>query len=368
MAILPKSCRIRELIKSQILSGQLPDGTQLLPVRQLAKFYGVSYLTASHALDQLEQENLILRVHGRGVFVNYCPQEEQKKKLRVLLIYHAKDAITPLFIDKVFNFFCIRHDELTLLEMSVLDNLSPEESLEKLRRYLTEPADLLIADGSYYLPFKEIDRHRSNFGKIVFFNRYESKFELLNVSRILYDYRAAGRCAGRELLANGRKRIVYIAPDSQVRRKFPPYGPEETYHWQMRAGLLEETEKGGIEVKNLLINPWNMEKRVKNCIDSFHPDAIFAFHDYCAVKVIQILTGAGLKTGRRIDVLGCFNTDVGKSWLLPELSTIHFNPDAMLDELKKILSGETENSTVFVSPELIRRDSMRQEKKSTIKL
>lgn len=362
MSALPKSCRIRELIKSQILSGQLPDGCQLLPVRQLAKYYGVSYLTASHALDQLEHENLILRVHGRGVFVNYSHSAPPKEKLRVLLIYHARDAITPLFIDKLFNFFCGRRDELTLLEMSVLDGLSPEESLEKLRAYFNEPADLLIADGSYYLPFKEIDKHRSNFKRIVFFNRYESKFELLNVSRILYDYREAGRCAGRALRENGRKRVVYLAPDSPVRSKFPPYGPEETYHWQLRAGLLEETESAGIEVENLLITSGNLEKTVKKCIERFHPDAFFAFHDYCAVKIIQILTSMGIRTGRKTDVIGCFNTDIGKVWSAPELSTICFNPDAVLEELKKIIAAETENSTVFVSPELIRRDSMRQKK------
>ena len=121
MSAISKASRIRELIKSQILSGRLPDGTQLLPVRQLAQLYAVSYLTISPALDQLEQEKLILRVHGRGVFVNYSPKLRNVEKFRVLLIYHARDAISPLFIDRLFNFFClVKEEKITVEELKEL--------------------------------------------------------------------------------------------------------------------------------------------------------------------------------------------------------------------------------------------------------
>ena len=362
MPSMSKASRIRELIKSQILRGQLPDGCQLMPVRQLAQLYAVSYLTVSHALDQLEQENLILRVHGRGVFVNYPQRREHCEKLKVLLLYHARDAISPLFIDRLFNFFCDKHDDLTLLECSLLDGLSPESRLEKLREYLNKPADLLIADGTYNLPFREIDRNRSNFGKIVFFNRYESDLELLNVSRILYDYREAGRKAAMEFLKRKRKRIVYIAPDSSVRRKFPPYGPEVTYHWQMRAGVEEVLSGSGAELENLIITPANLAEKVKKCIKSFNPDAFFVFHDYCALKTIQILSMLGIRAGKKVDVLGCFNADIGKMWSIPGLSSINFDAAQILDELKNVISGNVINSRVMIAPEVICRESMREEK------
>lgn len=359
MSTMPKASRIRELIKSQILNGTLPDGCQLLPMRQLADFYGVSYLTVSHALDQLEQENLILRVHGRGVFVNWSPAERDQKRFRILLIYHGRDAITPLFIDQLFNFFCARHDDLTLLEMSVLDGLSPEERQEKLRQYLDTPADMLIADGSYYLPFREIDKFRGNFRKIVFFNRYESDYELINASKILYDYREAGRCAAQALLAEKRRNVVYIAPDSAVRRKYPPYGPEVTYHWQMRAGLSEVLAGAGAELRNLIIKPDSLESSLEELLKSFKPDAFFAFHDYCALKVNQLLALPEFrKKVKGYSICGCFNTDVSRKWVTPGLSTINFNADLILDELKKIIAGDSGNSTVMIQPEFIRRDSM----------
>lgn len=357
---MSKSSNIRELLKCEIVDGKLADGTKLPPVRQLAQLYDVSYLTMSRVLDQLEEEKLILRVHGRGVFVNYHPAQLPSGRYRVLLIYHGRDAIMPLFLDKLLNFFCARHAELTLLEISVLDHLTPDERQKKLREYLSTPADLLIADGSYYLPFKEIDKHRANFRKFVFFNRYESNFELSNSARILYDYHAAGVLAARTLLANGRKRLLYIAPDSRERRKFPPYGPEETYHCRIRAGICDALTDPKVKLYNLITTPVKAIRDLNKLIDTCHPDGIVVFHDYYALKVYHSLASRKLKPGRQVDVIGCFNTSIGQAWLTPKLTTIDFNADKMLEILDEYLAGTAENLKIFIAPQLIIRDSIKK--------
>lgn len=364
---MSKSSNIRELIKQRILSGQLPDGTQLPPVRQLAMEYAVSYLTMSHVLDQLEDEQLILRVHGRGVFVNYQPEKLPSRHYRVLLIYHGLDAIMPVFLDKLLNFFCTRHAELTLLEISMLDQLSSAERQEKLREFLSTPADLLIADGSYYLPFKEIDKYRANFRKFVFFNRYESSFELSNSARILADYHAAGILAAKTLLDNGRKKLLYIAPDSPERRKFPPFGPEETYHCRMRAGIGEFLQNSGAELHNLITSPQKAVRDLKKTLDRFLPDGIVIFHDYYALSVYHALALHKLKPGKQVDVIGCFNTPIGKAYLTPGLSTISFSADKMLAMLDEYLSGTEENLKIFIPPQLILRDSVKKVPSTTNK-
>ena len=362
---MTKALKIRELLKSRILSGLLANGEQLPPLRQLAEEYSVSYLTVSRALDQLEQDRLILRVQGRGVFVNYQYRRMPRTHCRVVLMYHGRDAITPLFIEKLFTFFCSRQDELTLLEMSALDGLPPEIAQKRLTEYLSHPAEILIVDGIFTLPFREIDKHRQNFRRIIFFNRYESDVELLNVSRLLYDYREAGRCASRAFLENRRRRIVYMAPDSRVRHLYPPYGPDVTYHWLMRAGIEEELRGSTAKLENLIVTPDTLRKEVLRILKSFRPDAFFVFHDYCAIKVIQILSEHGIKVGRQVDVVGCFDTDIGKKWLIPELSTISFNSDLMLQGLQRILSDEAVNLKLTIPPELIRRNSMRERKCSS---
>ena len=52
-------------------------GTKLPPENVIAQNYGVSRVTVRRALDELEQEGVIIRIHGRGTFVN--PQAKQFK-------------------------------------------------------------------------------------------------------------------------------------------------------------------------------------------------------------------------------------------------------------------------------------------------
>ena len=55
----------------------LSRGTKLPPENEIAKNYGVSRVTIRRALDELEQEGVIIRIHGRGTFVT--PQAKQFK-------------------------------------------------------------------------------------------------------------------------------------------------------------------------------------------------------------------------------------------------------------------------------------------------
>lgn len=55
----------------------LEKGTKLPPENTIAQNYGVSRVTVRRALDELEQEGVIIRIHGRGTFVN--PQAKQFK-------------------------------------------------------------------------------------------------------------------------------------------------------------------------------------------------------------------------------------------------------------------------------------------------
>lgn len=67
---LPLYEAIKRDIKSRIESGELAEGTRILPEIELAKQRGVSRSTARKALQSLEQEGLISRTAGRGSFVN----------------------------------------------------------------------------------------------------------------------------------------------------------------------------------------------------------------------------------------------------------------------------------------------------------
>lgn len=66
---LPIYAQIREQIKEQILNGQIPEGTVLPSIRNLAKETGVSVITTTRAYAELEQEGVIASMQGRGSVV-----------------------------------------------------------------------------------------------------------------------------------------------------------------------------------------------------------------------------------------------------------------------------------------------------------
>lgn len=66
---LPIYEQIKEQIKAQILSGELPEGEMLPSLRQLARDLKISVLTTTRAYNELEQEGFITSRQGKGFFV-----------------------------------------------------------------------------------------------------------------------------------------------------------------------------------------------------------------------------------------------------------------------------------------------------------
>ena len=66
---LPIYAQIKEQLKEQILNGQIPEGSTLLSIRQLAKEVGVSVITTTRAYSDLEAEGFIATMQGKGSVV-----------------------------------------------------------------------------------------------------------------------------------------------------------------------------------------------------------------------------------------------------------------------------------------------------------
>ena len=66
---LPIYAQIKEQLKDQILNGQIPEGSTLPSIRQLAKEVGVSVITTTRAYSDLEAEGFIATMQGKGSVV-----------------------------------------------------------------------------------------------------------------------------------------------------------------------------------------------------------------------------------------------------------------------------------------------------------
>lgn len=66
---VPKYRQLLQILRNQIVSGQIPPGAQLPTEDALIEQYGISRGTVRKAIDQLEAEKLIRKEHGVGSFV-----------------------------------------------------------------------------------------------------------------------------------------------------------------------------------------------------------------------------------------------------------------------------------------------------------
>ena len=97
---VPIYTQIIEQIKQYILSGNLPEGTQLENVRSLAARLLVNPMTISKAYSQLERYGLIERRRGIGMFVKPMAGETKKDfKSQTARESFKKAAATAILMD-----------------------------------------------------------------------------------------------------------------------------------------------------------------------------------------------------------------------------------------------------------------------------
>lgn len=78
---LPIYMQIVSQIKESILSGEIEENYHLPSIRALAKDLNISFITTKRAYEELEKQNLINTVPGKGCYVSAFNKE---------LVYEAK--------------------------------------------------------------------------------------------------------------------------------------------------------------------------------------------------------------------------------------------------------------------------------------
>jgi len=68
-AAVPLHAEVAEVLRHQIMSGELATGTKLPALRELTEQLGVARMTVVQAMNTLEEEGLIEKHSGRGTFV-----------------------------------------------------------------------------------------------------------------------------------------------------------------------------------------------------------------------------------------------------------------------------------------------------------
>jgi len=106
---LPVYIQIMNMIKKEVMLGNLTDGDQLPPVRELSKVFDVNTNTVMRALEKLGNEGLIEARHGVGYFIHSTSAvdpgviQETKKFINELKEKNIDLPMTKMLIEEVWK-------------------------------------------------------------------------------------------------------------------------------------------------------------------------------------------------------------------------------------------------------------------------
>jgi GntR family transcriptional regulator len=86
--------QVMDQIRRQIIAGQLPEGEQLVSVRELAAQLNVNPMTVSKAYTFLETEGLLERRRGVGLFVAQVNRDQKSRTKTNMLEQILTKAVT----------------------------------------------------------------------------------------------------------------------------------------------------------------------------------------------------------------------------------------------------------------------------------
>lgn len=190
--------------------------------------------------------------------------------------------------------------------------------------------------------------------------RYAKRTKIVSVTRkldgvasvVADDYQGA-RMAVSHLLANGHKRIAFLA------------NPQTDGYLDRQRGYLDEMSSAGLEpiVHGTSYVRADAERDAATLIEQNSPTAIFAHNDLSALGVLDAALSRGLRPGVDIAVVGYDNSSLSQTPVLA-LTTVDTQSKRMGEVAGQfaleMLSGASAPDSVVLEPSLIVRASSSQ--------
>lgn len=330
-------------IRDNILSGELKEGDNIAPERKIAELYGVSYGTVRKAIQLLVNEELLVKLQGKGTFVRQQALDAKIKKIGVYvpvlsISYYAEmvEVIEKIVSDRQYQFFLIRN---------------PEENQNKLKSFLKHTKlDGLILTNEFsqdeYLAIKKLAPKM----KMLFI---DGRVIGEDVDYIKCDDKAGAFVATEHLISLGHKNILYIGSASSALTSINRCNGYKAAmkKWKLKPWI----EKKGFQYAHGYdcMNKVIAEKNV--------PEAVFCITDMAAMGAIQALKDNKLRVPKDVAVMG-FSSLREASFNRPAISSVKIDINEIsrlaITELIAKIEGKSFNRwQVTILPHLIIRES-----------
>lgn len=303
---LPLYLRIREDIRGKIESGTFPTGYALPFEHDLCIQYGVSRITVKHALRDLVNDGLIVRIKRKGTFVLPRGDKRSRSRRRTGMLALIVPDIEDLFISEIYRGVTSAASE----QGYKISIHSSDGDIEKEAANIRSLRDRYW-DGAVIFP----NWGRANAEQVSELNGCNYPFVLVNrffrdiqTDYVVTDNRTGACDAVEHLIGLGHHRIACIG------------WVECTAIEDRLAGYRQALERHGIEYDEALVRSvldedrdkyMGIEPRTGGCNEmkkllqlEHPPTAVFAVSDRLAVGAMSAISQAGLTVPNDIALVG----------------------------------------------------------------
>lgn len=304
---LPLYLQLREIIRNQIKTGEKTPGSLIPHEHELCRIYNVSRPTVIHALKELTNEGLLIRIKSKGTFVAGTLESKGISHNKYTRVAFIVPDIEDVFISEIYRGIA----DVTNSNGYKLIVFSSERRVEKEMENLEMLKEIRV-DGAIIFP----NWGRINAGQILKLKKDKFPFVLIDryfrdidTDRVTVDNTKGAYIAVMHLAKLGHKKIAHIM------------GTENTGNEDRLEGYRKALGKANIPYNPDLIrkiSPVNYGESIR-----FEPDdiggyketkillskrpratAIFAGNDYLALGAMRAVKEKKLKIPQDIALVG----------------------------------------------------------------
>ncbi|MEY8338942.1 GntR family transcriptional regulator [Lachnospiraceae bacterium 62-35] len=344
-------------VKENISNGRFQRGSKLPSENVLSEQFGLSRQTIRHAIDILEQENLITRMKGSGTYIGEGAKSGRSRRyfnIAVISTYTDSYIFPPILrgIENVLSKngymmqIAFTGNEI-FREKQILQQLLEKDNIDGL---IVEATKSALPNPNLHF-YRELMKRRI---PILFFN---SSYQELGLPRVALDDFSAGRKAVEYLVKAGHKKIggLFKCDDGQGPLRYAGFvkGMEEAgLKLKSRNIIWTETEST-IDMENWMDYLMN---RLEDCT------ALVCYNDEVAYTFLQICQKRGIEIPGQLSVISIDNSNLA---VLSDVQITSF-PHPLEDlgrktaeNMVKMIDNPYYDGSYLFDSQVIERDSVR---------